>query len=811
MLLYKMKPIATNLNTHHPLGNVYLWIPDGSVPAGGSVKKEIVLLECLPPTGGEKLKLESPYASIINAGLINLPDEPLTSFKTVPLGNAQPDSAGNFIFEPFNGGGRMDKVPIVDGLRRFKNIQASRFGEVNAFFHVNKIAFYINNLLKTLGERSLPRVKVFVNAHPAIYKTEGDRDGAKGKVSGKWLPFQGAHYRLSGYGLKDIPELSPVSPAGEIHLGPGWQLTDAGLLPESAGFKYRCNASHNAGIIYHEYGHHITRHTADFMANRLLAPHRQINRKSDTDEGVSDYWAATMLNSPHIWAWHRNHTKNDFHHRSLASLKTMADFNKEENADPHLNGTILGATLWDIRKELLKHDAEGVKKMDTLVLKALLLIGQLQDSDYRPSRKGTCKCRSGFSLLHLALLEADRILYHNDHKEIIHYCFLNRGINSKNSLHFPSATGFLAVSEPQAVFHEQRIQESIQQIKRKDKNPIIPETDELMNREELETRLTIDQTGPFSLTAVGDIMPGERMNRPILQFGPEYPFHSVYPIFRRSDIVLGNLEGPFAKYAEQQKRNFTYKIAPKNARILRRAGFNVVNMANNHLLDCGREGVIETFSVLKKHAIQYIGAGENEEKAHSPAILQAGKYKIGLLGYYWNRRTAARVDKPGSAIDSEEHLANDIRKLRSLADRVVVTVHWGVPYDRYPSEEDQKKAHFAIDCGADIIIGHHSHIVQPIEIYKNRPVFYGIGNFAFGSANSKAEAIIPGIDFQDDFTAITIFPAYIKNRDKRIHYQPKIMRGNAALESIRRLKEISGVSGDLISLKNDTGKIVIYR
>ncbi len=806
-----MKPIASNLHKHHPLGQVYLWIPDESVPGGGSIKKEIVPLEWLLPSCGGKLKLESPYAVIINAGLINLPDEHLSSFKTVPLGNAVPDSAGNFIFEPFNGGGRMDKVPFVDDMRRFKNLQASRFGEVNTFFHINKIAFYINNLLKILGERSLPRVKVVINAHSAIYNKEGDRDGVKGKISGKWLPFQGAHYRLSGYGLKDIPELSPVSSAGEIHLGPGWKLTDAGLLPESAGFRYRCNASHNAGIIYHEYGHHINRHTADFMANRLLAPHRQINRKSDADEGISDYWAATMLNSPHIWAWHRKHTKNDFHHRSLASLKTMADFNKEENADPHLNGTILGATLWDIRKELSKHDAKGIEKTDLLVLKSLLLIGQLQDSDYRPSRLGTCKCRSGFSIVLKAMLEADRILYHGDHKEIIHYCFSKREINPEISPPFPSSTGFCAISEHPFFPPKQRIQKSIQHIVRKDTNSIIPETDELMNREELEVRLTTNQTGPFSLTAVGDIMLGERMNRTIRKFGPEYPFYCVYPIFRRSNIVLGNLEGPFSKNAEKQKRNFTYKIDPKNARILRRAGFNIVTLANNHLLDCGREGVLETLSALKKHNIQYIGAGKNEEEAHSPAIMQAGKYKIGLLGYYWNRRTAARGNKPGSAMDSEEYLANDIRLLRSLVDRVVVTVHWGVPYDRYPSEEDQKKAHFAIDCGADIIIGHHPHIVQPFEVYKNRPVFYSIGNFAFGSGNSKAEGVLLGIDFQDDFTSITIFPAYVKNRDKRINYQPKILSGNSALRSIKHLKEISGASGNLISLKDDTGKIVISR
>jgi len=196
-----MKPIASNLNKHHPLGQVYLWIPDEKVPSGGSIQKSTVTLPWLVPSPEGKWKLESPYTVIVNAGSINLPDEHSTSFKTVPLGNAQTDSAGDFIFEPFNGGGRMDKVPFVDDVRRSKNIQVARFGEVNSFFHINKIASYVDDLLKALGERSLPQVKVLVNAHCAIYKKEGDRDGIKGKVSAKWLPFQGGHYRLSDYHL----------------------------------------------------------------------------------------------------------------------------------------------------------------------------------------------------------------------------------------------------------------------------------------------------------------------------------------------------------------------------------------------------------------------------------------------------------------------------------------------------------------------------------------------------------------------------------------------------------------------------------
>ena len=804
-----MPTVDLNKIQNETFGQVYLWTPDESLPLGGSIQKTIVPLPEISYSKEGESNLSNRFVEIKNDGMINLPVDGSAKFIQTALGDAHPNSDGDFIFDPFNGGGRMDMEPIVDDWRRFKNIQVSRFGEVNTFFYINKIASYVDELLKELGFPSLPLVKVVVNAHSAIYQNDGERDGYRRSEDGKVLPFQGGHYRLSCIKLTDIPELQPISPLGEIHLGPGRQLTEFGALPELAECKYRCNASHNAGIIYHEYGHHINRHTADFMANRLMAPHLQSNRKSDIDEGISDYWAASLLNCPHIWAWHRKHTLDEIHPRSLASLKTMSDFDFGEKADPHLNGTILGATLWDIRQTIVKSDGEGARKMDMLVLKSLILTGQINDSAYRPTKKGTRKCRSGFNLMLTALLHADWLLFQNEHAEIIFNGFLKRGINFQTYTIYPAANCFQTELQPIFNLSEERIQKSIQHVITKDKKAIIPQMEEILSREELENCLITNRLGPFSLTAVGDIMLGERMNHTINKFGPEYPFYSTYPIFRRSSVVLGNLEGPFARVAEKEERNFSYKVDPKNARILRRAGFNVMNLANNHLLDCGRQGVFESFKALQKHGIKYIGAGENEEQSHQPAILQAGKYKIGLLGYYWNSRTKAHNSKPGSAMDTKEHLANDICKLRALVDRVVVTVHWGVPYDPYPSEEDIEKAHFAIDCGADIIIGHHPHIVQPFEVYKNRPIFYSIGNFAFGSGNSNAESIVLSVNFEDTLTNITIFPAYIKNRDKRVNYQPKILTGEAAYQSINQLKINSGVSGDLIHFKNNTGKIVV--
>src|SRR5262249_24568691 len=155
-------------------------------------------------------------------------------------------------------------------------------------------------------------------------------------------------------------------------------------------------------------------------------------------------------------------------------------------------------------------------------------------------------------------------------------------------------------------------------------------------------------------------------------------------------------------------------------------GFRAVTLANNHLLDCGRAGVIETLDALKTVGVLPLGAGRDRSGAHKPGIFEAGRFRVGLLAYYWNRRTAATSTLPGSATDSHRELAEDIHNLRRQVDYLVTFFHWGIPYVRDPSLQDREKARFAIDSGADLVIGHHPHIVQPFEIWRGCPIFYSV-------------------------------------------------------------------------------------
>jgi hypothetical protein len=209
---------------------------------------------------------------------------------------------------------------------------------------------------------------------------------------------------------------------------------------EAARGPYRANASHNAGILYHEYGHHLTRHTADFRANALRPPTRQNNRKVATDEGTCDYLAATMLGTPHIWAWHLRHDDEVIHPRSLCSSKTMADYDTGPKADAHANGTIWAAALWDLRTKLGQIEADGMRRTDLLVVHTLLLLGQLVDTSSGNTVNGIRRLRKSFQLGAAAMLHADELLHLGRYRELIRASFSRRGIEPQDIREWPSST-----------------------------------------------------------------------------------------------------------------------------------------------------------------------------------------------------------------------------------------------------------------------------------------------------------------------------------------------------------------------------------
>ncbi len=238
------------------------------------------------------------------------------------------------------------------------------------------------------------------------------------------------------------------------------------------------------------------------------------------------------------------------------------------------------------------------------------------------------------------------------------------------------------------------------------------------------------------------------------------------------------------------------------------AGVEVVSLANNHSLDYGYQGLKDTLRYLKEGDIKTVGAGVNKEEAMKAVIIDKEGIKIGILGFsrvvpdvgWW-----ANSNRPGlvGAYDGQLPGAlKMIEELKAKVDILIVSVHWGKELQEYPRIEETLAAKKMIDMGADVIAGHHAHVLQGIEIYKGRPIFYGLGNFVFGSKNAlTANTMIGQIEFDgSEIETIKIIPFNIVNS------RPQSVDEKTRQEKLQYLREISSAFNTII---DKDGNIIV--
>lgn len=238
----------------------------------------------------------------------------------------------------------------------------------------------------------------------------------------------------------------------------------------------------------------------------------------------------------------------------------------------------------------------------------------------------------------------------------------------------------------------------------------------------------------IALLAVGDVflgdshfMVGRGVGSSLKAFGIDHPFERIQSVFAEAELKFGNLECPISRRQKRRLMERAFLASPLALDSLKVADFQVVSVANNHMMDHGVLTARETVELLSNRGIASVGFTDGEHQCR-PLFVEKNGLKLGFLAYTFTSNSQA-----GSVFEiaTRESILSDLQKAGGQVDRCIISLHWGFEYMEEPSQEQVRLAHELIDAGADLILGHHPHTPQPIEIYNNGVIVYSLGNFIF--------------------------------------------------------------------------------
>ena len=283
----------------------------------------------------------------------------------------------------------------------------------------------------------------------------------------------------------------------------------------------------------------------------------------------------------------------------------------------------------------------------------------------------------------------------------------------------------------------------------------------------------------------GDVTLSDRVKR---RLGGDWSAAlAQFPESRSVDVAMVNLENPITDADRKRSgKRFNFRAEPESVAALEAGGIDLVTLANNHTMDYNRPGLLDTLAALDQSDIHAIGAGENITEARRPKILEVKGQRIAYFGYYNAHWHAATETSAGTNPRENEALAADIQAVRDQVDWVVVNFHWGEELARYPAPYQRSIARRAIDAGADLVVGHHPHVLQGAEVYKDRAIVYSLGNFIFGGhSRSTYDTAVLKVALRDRQMKVDFVPVRVQN------YQPRVAKGDRAKEILQELTYIS--------------------
>lgn len=296
----------------------------------------------------------------------------------------------------------------------------------------------------------------------------------------------------------------------------------------------------------------------------------------------------------------------------------------------------------------------------------------------------------------------------------------------------------------------------------------------------------------LTISAVGDCTIGTDVNFDtstnfdafyIVKKDPAYFFQGVKDILSADDLTIINMEGTLTESNTRQNKTFAFKGAPKYTEILTAGSVEAANMANNHSKDYGEESYTDTIQYLEEAGITTFGYERT-------AVMDVKGVKIGLVGIY----------VLADGMERQQQVIDNIQSVKDQgAQAVIVSFHWGTEKATEPDETQKALAHIAVDNGADLVLGHHPHVLQGIEQYNGKNIVYSLGNFCFGGNSNPSDkdtmifqqtfTFEDGVLVQDNVT--NIVPCSLSSVKEYNDFQPTVLEGTEAERVIQKIQDLS--------------------
>lgn len=315
------------------------------------------------------------------------------------------------------------------------------------------------------------------------------------------------------------------------------------------------------------------------------------------------------------------------------------------------------------------------------------------------------------------------------------------------------------------------------------KNLVINTKDNKKGKNKTRT-ITISSMGDCTLGTDENFNQSRSLNAFYNSQGADYFFKNVRSILEKDDLSIVNFEGTLTTSTTRAEKKFAFKADPEYVNILTSGSVEAANIANNHSSDYGEVSRTDTLEILEDAGIAAFGYEQVQ-------LLDVNGVKVGLTGIY---ELAEHLGK-------KQQVKENIAALKKAgAELIIVNFHWGIEREYVPNETQKKLAHLAIDEGADLVIGHHPHVLQGIEKYKGKYIAYSLGNFCFGGNSNPQDK--GTIIFQQTFTIengklkeddnINIIPCSVSSKSNINDYCPTPLEGDEKQRVLDKIEEYSG-------------------